>query len=180
MSWRYKVLHIIFFYYYAFIFHFSFIFNTASGGGDKAVRFWNVITSMPQHTCLGHTHHVLCTTWSPDGNSFVSADRLIYFFLLSSSLLFSAIFFFASPSPLLILFSFFPSFFPSFFSSGLSRFFVFFPNLYICFRILQIRWNQGMGSEDWYSKRAAHEGTQKMGKNDIYQKSVDIYYDIED
>ena len=26
----------------------------ASGGGDKAVRFWNVITSMPQHTCIGN------------------------------------------------------------------------------------------------------------------------------
>ena len=25
----------------------------ASGGGDKAVRFWNTITHMPQHTCLG-------------------------------------------------------------------------------------------------------------------------------
>ena len=62
--------------------------ETASGGGDKAVRFWNVITSMPQHTCLGHTHHVLCTTWSPDGNSFVSADRLISFFFISFFLLF--------------------------------------------------------------------------------------------
>ena len=47
----------------------------ASGGGDKAVRFWNTITHMPQHTCLGHRDHVLCTAWSPDGAVFVSADR---------------------------------------------------------------------------------------------------------
>lgn len=47
----------------------------ASGGGDKAVRFWNTTTHMPQHTCLGHRDHVLCTTWSPDGAVFVSADR---------------------------------------------------------------------------------------------------------
>ena len=32
---------------------------TASGGGDKAVRFWNVITSMPQHTCIGNTNQIL-------------------------------------------------------------------------------------------------------------------------
>ena len=24
---------------------------------------------MPQHTCLGHRDHVLCTAWSPDGNT---------------------------------------------------------------------------------------------------------------
>ena len=47
----------------------------ASGGGDKAVRFWNVQTNMPQFTCLGHRHHVLCTAWSPDGKTFVSVDR---------------------------------------------------------------------------------------------------------
>jgi ribosome assembly protein 4 len=47
----------------------------ASGGGDMAVRFWNVTTSMPMHTCLGHRHHVLCTAWSPNGLYFVSADR---------------------------------------------------------------------------------------------------------
>ncbi len=47
----------------------------ASGGGDMTVRFWNVLTSMPIHTCIGHKHHVLCTAWSPDGDSFVSADR---------------------------------------------------------------------------------------------------------
>ena len=47
----------------------------ASGGGDCAVRFWNVLTSMPQHTCLGHKHHILCTAWSPDSQLFISADR---------------------------------------------------------------------------------------------------------
>jgi len=47
----------------------------ASGGGDMAVRFWNVITSMPSHTCLGHRNHVLCTAWSPNGKLFVSADK---------------------------------------------------------------------------------------------------------
>lgn len=47
----------------------------ASGGGDLAVRFWNVNTSMPAHTCLGHKHHVLCTLWSPDGSIFISGDR---------------------------------------------------------------------------------------------------------
>jgi ribosome assembly protein 4 len=47
----------------------------ASGGGDMCVRFWNVVTSMPTHTCSGHKHHVLCTGWTPNGKNFVSADR---------------------------------------------------------------------------------------------------------
>jgi len=47
----------------------------ASGGGDKTVRFWNVVTSLPSHTCTGHRHHVLCTAWSPDGASFASSDK---------------------------------------------------------------------------------------------------------
>jgi ribosome assembly protein 4 len=47
----------------------------ASGGGDLTVRFWDVGTSMPLHTCTGHKHHVLCTVWSPDGRTFVSGDR---------------------------------------------------------------------------------------------------------
>jgi len=47
----------------------------ASGGGDLAVRFWNVTTSMPVHTCMGHKHHVLCTIWTPDAKLFISADR---------------------------------------------------------------------------------------------------------
>jgi len=47
----------------------------ASGGGDMAVRFWNVSSCMPQFTCLGHRDHVLCTAWAPDGLTFVSGDR---------------------------------------------------------------------------------------------------------
>lgn len=47
----------------------------ASGGGDMTVRFWNVTTSLPTHTCTGHRHHVLCTAWSPNGQHFASADR---------------------------------------------------------------------------------------------------------
>lgn len=47
----------------------------ASGGGDAAVRFWNVTTSMPTHTCLGHRNHILCALWTADGESFISADR---------------------------------------------------------------------------------------------------------
>jgi ribosome assembly protein 4 len=47
----------------------------ASGSGDTTVRFWNVSTATPQHTCRGHRHHVLCTAWSPDGRRFASADK---------------------------------------------------------------------------------------------------------
>jgi ribosome assembly protein 4 len=47
----------------------------ASGGGDAAVRFWNVTTSLPSHTCLGHRNHILCATWTPDGENFISADK---------------------------------------------------------------------------------------------------------
>ena len=49
--------------------------NLASGGGDRTVRFWDVSTCMPKHTCLGHTDHVLCTAWSPDNLLFASGDR---------------------------------------------------------------------------------------------------------
>lgn len=41
---------------------------------DTTVRFWNVTSSMPQHTCSGHKNHVLCTAWAPNGQYFVSAD----------------------------------------------------------------------------------------------------------
>ena len=47
----------------------------ASGGGDLMVRFWNIVTSMPEHVCAGHRHHVLCTAWSPNGKYFISGDR---------------------------------------------------------------------------------------------------------
>jgi len=49
--------------------------NLASGGGDTTVRFWDVNTSLPRHTCMGHRNHVLCTSWSPDGTKFASADK---------------------------------------------------------------------------------------------------------
>ena len=47
----------------------------ASGGGDFTVRFWDVLTSTPKHTCRGHRNWVLCTAWSPDGKRFASGDR---------------------------------------------------------------------------------------------------------
>jgi len=47
----------------------------ASGGGDATVRFWDVNTSTPRHTCRGHRDHVLCTSWSPDGLRFASGDK---------------------------------------------------------------------------------------------------------
>lgn len=49
--------------------------NLASGGGDAAVRFWDVRTSLPRATCRHHKDHVLCTAWAPDGRHFASADR---------------------------------------------------------------------------------------------------------
>lgn len=39
------------------------------------VRFWNIITCTPIHTCTGHKHHVLCTAWAPNSQTFISADR---------------------------------------------------------------------------------------------------------
>lgn len=49
--------------------------HLASGGGDTTVRFWDVLTSLPKHTCHGHKNHVLCTAWSPDGTRFASSDK---------------------------------------------------------------------------------------------------------
>lgn len=49
--------------------------HLASGGGDSIVRFWNITSSMPLHTCKGHRSHVLCSAWAPDGNCFVTADK---------------------------------------------------------------------------------------------------------
>ena len=49
--------------------------HLASGGGDTTVRFWDVNTNLPKHTCHGHKNHVLCTAWSPDGKRFASADK---------------------------------------------------------------------------------------------------------
>ena len=49
--------------------------HLASGGGDATVRFWDVNTSTPRHTCKGHKDHVLSTAWSPDGVKFASGDK---------------------------------------------------------------------------------------------------------
>mmetsp|Transcript_31451 Transcript_31451/g.92222 ORF Transcript_31451/g.92222 Transcript_31451/m.92222 type:complete len:563 (+) Transcript_31451:77-1765(+) len=49
--------------------------HLASGGGDTTVRFWDVNTATPRHTCTAHKDHVLCTAWSPDGKRFASADK---------------------------------------------------------------------------------------------------------
>ena len=49
--------------------------HLASGGGDTTVRFWDVNTCLPRHTCRAHKDHVLCTAWSPDGKKFASSDK---------------------------------------------------------------------------------------------------------
>lgn len=46
-----------------------------SGGGDAVVRFWDVNTCTPLHSCRGHKSHVLCTAWSPTGKLFASGDK---------------------------------------------------------------------------------------------------------
>ena len=38
-------------------------------------RFWDSMTSTPMHRCVGHKHHVLCTSWAPNGQRFASGDR---------------------------------------------------------------------------------------------------------
>ncbi|XP_043188536.1 notchless protein homolog 1-like [Amphibalanus amphitrite] len=48
----------------------------ASGSGDKTVRFWDVSTETPQHTCAGHRHWVLCIAWSPDGRLLASGCKI--------------------------------------------------------------------------------------------------------
>jgi ribosome assembly protein 4 len=46
----------------------------ASGGGDKAVRFWDARSNTPMFTCSGHRAAVLATAWAPDGRLFASGD----------------------------------------------------------------------------------------------------------
>lgn len=48
--------------------------HLASGGGDTHVRFWDIHTSLPKHTCTSHTNHVLFVSWSPNSQSFASCD----------------------------------------------------------------------------------------------------------
>lgn len=47
----------------------------ASGSGDTTVRFWDVLTETPLHTCSGHKHWVLCISWSPNGQRLASACK---------------------------------------------------------------------------------------------------------
>ncbi|XP_067929156.1 notchless protein homolog 1-like [Watersipora subatra] len=47
----------------------------ASGSGDTTVRFWDLQTETPHHTCKGHKQWVLCIAWSPDANKLASACK---------------------------------------------------------------------------------------------------------
>jgi len=47
----------------------------ASGSGDMTVRFWDITTETPQHTCRGHKHWVLAIAWSPDGKRLASGCK---------------------------------------------------------------------------------------------------------
>eukprot|EP01114_Cavostelium_apophysatum_P022517 TRINITY_DN8175_c0_g1_i1.p1 TRINITY_DN8175_c0_g1~~TRINITY_DN8175_c0_g1_i1.p1 ORF type:complete len:412 (-),score=73.95 TRINITY_DN8175_c0_g1_i1:241-1476(-) len=47
----------------------------ASGSGDTTVRFWDVDTNTPTHTCRGHTNWVLSVAWSPDGKKLASGGN---------------------------------------------------------------------------------------------------------
>ncbi|KAL1140972.1 hypothetical protein AAG570_000898 [Ranatra chinensis] len=47
----------------------------ASGSGDTTVRFWDLNTQTPHHTCKGHENWVLCIAWSPDSSRLVSGCK---------------------------------------------------------------------------------------------------------
>ncbi|KAK9884437.1 hypothetical protein WA026_007284 [Henosepilachna vigintioctopunctata] len=47
----------------------------ASGSGDTTVRFWDILTQTPQHTCKGHKNWVLCISWSPNSKKLASACK---------------------------------------------------------------------------------------------------------
>jgi len=47
----------------------------ASGSGDTTVRFWDVDTETPHHTCKGHKHWVLSIAWSPNGEKLASGCK---------------------------------------------------------------------------------------------------------
>ncbi|XP_023707868.1 notchless protein homolog 1 [Cryptotermes secundus] len=49
--------------------------HLASGSGDTTVRFWDVLTQTPVHTCHGHKHWVLCLAWSPDSKYVASGCK---------------------------------------------------------------------------------------------------------
>ncbi|KAJ8918929.1 hypothetical protein NQ315_016831 [Exocentrus adspersus] len=49
--------------------------HLASGSGDTTVRFWDVYTQTPNHTCKGHKNWVLCIAWAPDSSKLASACK---------------------------------------------------------------------------------------------------------
>lgn len=49
--------------------------HLASGSGDTTVRFWDIDTQTPYHTCKGHRNWVLCIAWSPDSRKLASSDK---------------------------------------------------------------------------------------------------------
>lgn len=46
-----------------------------SGSGDATVRFWDLNTQLPAHTCKGHGAWVLAVAWSPDAALVASGDH---------------------------------------------------------------------------------------------------------
>lgn len=49
--------------------------HLASGSGDTTVRFWDIDTQSPLHTCKGHSNWVLCISWSPNSAKLASACK---------------------------------------------------------------------------------------------------------
>ncbi|XP_039292627.1 notchless protein homolog 1 isoform X2 [Nilaparvata lugens] len=49
--------------------------HLASGSGDTTVRFWDILTQTPSHTCRGHKNWVLCIAWSPDSTRVASGCK---------------------------------------------------------------------------------------------------------
>lgn len=49
--------------------------SLASGSGDTTVRFWDITTETPFHTCNMHKSWVLAISWSPDSKKLASADK---------------------------------------------------------------------------------------------------------
>uniref|UniRef100_A0A224YTL0 Microtubule binding protein ytm1 n=1 Tax=Rhipicephalus zambeziensis TaxID=60191 RepID=A0A224YTL0_9ACAR len=49
--------------------------HLASGSGDTTVRFWDLSTQTPHHTCKAHKNWVLCVTWAPDGKKLASGCK---------------------------------------------------------------------------------------------------------
>ncbi|XP_065177518.1 notchless protein homolog 1-like [Sycon ciliatum] len=49
--------------------------HLASGSGDTTVRFWDIFTETPHHTCKGHSHWILYMAWSPNGKVVASGCK---------------------------------------------------------------------------------------------------------